>query len=94
MIPARREKTRYDLTCFCRSKPLLAVWGRDSAGRLYVHIKVWKANKLYAEVYSLHSLQITCRNCFRKHNVIIRDENMELREVSDAKAITSNSEDS
>jgi hypothetical protein len=53
---------------------LLAVYGREQdTGDLYVHIKVYKAGKLYAEIYTKHDIRLVCRECTRWHNIVIRN---------------------
>lgn len=65
----RRER---ELRCFCKQKPLLATYGVDSRGRLFVHIKVYKGNRIYSESVIMDgTVKIRCRNCLRWHQVNI-----------------------
>lgn len=65
----RREK---ELRCFCKQKPLLATYGQDSRGKLFVHIKVYKGSRIYHEsVVMGGTVKIRCRNCLRWHQVNI-----------------------
>ena len=78
-------ETSHQLRCFCRMKPLLALYGKDSAGKLYVHVKVYKSKRLYAEmVVQEGKVQIRCRECFRWHRVrIVGNQSAELVPNSD-----------
>ena len=86
-MPVRQERTKNKLNCTCRHHPLLAMWGLDTDGRPYVHVKVFKGGRLYAEVFSKHTLQITCRDCFRKLNIIIRQGRAELTRLQESEII-------
>ena len=55
------------------------MWGLDYDNRPYVNIRVFKGGRLYAEVFSRHTIQITCRDCYRRHNIIIRDQTANLK---------------
>lgn len=68
--PSRRERSKQELRCFCRSEPMLAMYGIDEDGELYVHVRIYKQKRLYSE--SWHSggvLKLRCRNCLRWHTV-------------------------
>lgn len=65
--------SKNELRCFCARHPLLAVYGIDEKGKLYVHIKIWKQERLFGEmVITGGKVKIHCRECFRWHSVIIR----------------------
>lgn len=71
-MPSRSE---YEFRCTCRHQPLLAVYGRErDTGDLYVHIKVYKAGRLFAEVYTTNDIKLICRECLRWHRIIIRND--------------------
>jgi hypothetical protein len=73
--------TEKPLKCFCRSKPLLATYGVDSSGKLFVRVKVYKQARIYAEVvFQGGVVQICCRNCFRWHRVIFKEHAAALSE--------------
>lgn len=68
-----KPRSEYEFRCNCKHRPLLAVYGREGGtGLLYVHIRVYKAGKLYAEVYSNHDVRLICRECQRWHRIFIR----------------------
>lgn len=70
-IRTRRSRTKHELRCFCAPKPLLAMYGVDESGRLYVHIRIYKQGKIYGEVYHTGGVvEIRCRNCFRWNRVV------------------------
>ena len=55
----------------CRFKPLLATFGRDASGELYIHVKVYKSGRVYGNIYATGSVRLQCRDCLRWHNVRI-----------------------
>jgi hypothetical protein len=81
-----------ELRCFCARKPLLATYGIDENGRIYLHQKTFKQNRLYAEsiIYS-GEVMIHCRDCYRWHRITFDDpaqvpvliENPTPRELSE-----------
>lgn len=74
----RRE---HELRCFCRSKPLLATYGIDSFGVLFVHVKVYKGDRIYGEIVVEGGLvKLHCRNCLRWHRVNISGTRARLAE--------------
>lgn len=76
MSSPRREK---ELRCFCKPAPLLATYGVDSRGRLFVHIKVYKQDRIFSESVHMGGLvKIKCRNCGRWQRVNIKGHEAEL----------------
>lgn len=74
----RREK---ELRCFCRGEPLLATYGVDSRGKLFVHVKIYKQNRIYGEIiFEGGEVKIRCRNCLRWHRVIFHSKEAVLLE--------------
>ena len=72
------------LRCFCRYKPILAVMKRDRQGKPFVHIKVFKSNRIYAEVvFSRGDMRVRCRECYRWHQVRIVQQRAQLEDVPD-----------
>jgi hypothetical protein len=72
----RREK---ELRFFCRSEPLLATYGLDHVGELFVRIKVYKQNRIFAQIVAKSGeVKIQCRNCLRWHRVVFRARVAEL----------------
>jgi hypothetical protein len=75
---ARREK---ELRCFCRGEPLLATYGIDSSGVLFVHVKIYKQQRIYGElVFEGGVVKLRCRNCLRWHRIIFKEKAAALRE--------------
>jgi hypothetical protein len=70
-----------ELRCFCSSKTLLAVCGRDSKSRQpFVHIKTWKGSRLYVEVViESGKARIRCRKCLRWFTVRIRLDDVDMK---------------
>lgn len=72
------DRKQHELRCFCRRHPLLAVYGVDAKGRVFVHIKVYKQRRVFGE--SVHyggEVKIRCRECFRWNNIIFISSNPE-----------------
>lgn len=61
------------LKCFCTRKPILAMYGLDAQGKLFVHIKIYKQNRVYGEILVTEgTVKLRCRECLRWHTVKIR----------------------
>lgn len=62
-----------ELRCFCSRTPLLATYGVDEKGKLYVHVKVYKQRRIYGEILvsDAATVRILCRDCIRWHTVKI-----------------------
>lgn len=68
------RRTSNELRCFCSRSPLLATYGLDTKGKLYVHVKIYKQRRIYGEVLVTEGrVQLHCRECLRWHTVIIRE---------------------
>lgn len=76
----RREK---ELRCFCRHKPLLATYGLDSDGKLYIHVKIWKARRIFGELIIEGNVKIRCRDCLRWHKIRVYNDQAVLRETDE-----------
>lgn len=75
----RREK---ELRCFCDKKALLATYGIDRKGSLFVHVKIWKARRIFGElVIEGGIVKIRCRECLRWHVIRIHQNRAVLRET-------------
>lgn len=62
----------FPLRCYCAGNPLLGVCGTDERGDPWVHVKVWKGQRLYAEVLASSGVvKLRCRKCLRWHKVKI-----------------------
>lgn len=66
--------TNQELRCFCRRKPLLALWGIDpKTHKAYVHLKVYRGQRLQAEMVAIEgTVRLRCRECLRWHTIRIR----------------------
>jgi hypothetical protein len=72
--PARRNKTSNALKCFCARKPLLAFYGVDEKGKIYIHVKVYKQDRIFGELWITGgTVKIRCRECLRIHTVVIKE---------------------
>lgn len=75
----RREK---ELRCFCRHEPLLATYGLDRKDKLFVHVKIWKAKRIFGElVIEGGVVKIRCRDCLRWHVIRINGTSANLEET-------------
>lgn len=64
-------RTRHKLSCWCLRRPLLAMYGLDERGRTYLHIKVYKQDRIYGEaVFYGGEVKIRCRECFRWQTIV------------------------
>lgn len=62
----RTVKSKHDLRCLCYREPLLAVYGLDEKGELYVHMKIWKQKRLFGEIVATGgTVKLKCRECLR-----------------------------
>lgn len=80
----------HELRCFCSRKPLLAVYGIDQKGRLYVHVKVYKQSRIFGEmVFVGGEAHIRCRECLRWHVIVFVDrrKTAHLEESAEPKEI-------
>lgn len=69
------EERHTPLRCFCSRKPLLATYGIKN-GELFVHVKVFKQQRIFGEVIVTGGVvRIHCRECLRWHRVIIKQPN-------------------
>ena len=69
----RQQQTRNELRCFCRRRPLLATYGLDTDGKLYVHVKVYKNRRIYGEILVTRGdIHLHCRECLRWHHIEIQ----------------------
>lgn len=64
---------RQELRCTCSRRPLLAIYGLDTDGQPFLHMKVYKGNRLYAEaVFTGGTARLHCRECLHWHVIRIR----------------------
>lgn len=82
----RREK---ELRCFCSTEPLLATYGIDSRGKLFVHVKIWKQKRIFGElVIEGGVVKLRCRVCLRWHRVVIRHDSAALSEEPEPNTVS------
>lgn len=82
-VTGQEVRTQNDLRCFCSRRPKLAVYGIDSKGRLYIHVKIYKQRQICGEILCQGGeIRICCRECLRWHRVnVIQPERAVLQEV-------------
>ena len=67
-----KQATKHPLRCECSRKPILAYYGLTDKGKIYLHVKVYKARRVYGELLVLSGeCQMRCRECYRWYTVII-----------------------
>lgn len=68
-----------DIRCYCTRRPLLAKFGRDKGGLLYVHTKVYKQGKIFGEaIFTRGVVHLRCRECLRWYRIRIRQMSDEV----------------
>lgn len=83
-----RQQTKNELRCTCSREPLLAVYGLDDKGNVYVHIKVYKNRRIFGEILIHHGdVEMRCRECFRWYRLVIRNNHPTLIETDQPEAI-------
>lgn len=59
------------------------MYGLDKNGARYVHIRVYKSHRVYAEIVARGGeVTVRCRECFRLYRIVIRDDHAQLIEAS------------
>lgn len=70
-----------EIHCYCSRKPMLAMYGVDEDGLLYIHIKIYKQNRIFGEfIIRGGNVQMRCRECFRWYRIFIQDNSPVLRQ--------------
>ncbi len=84
---------RHELRCYCRTTPLLALYGLNEDGKLYIHLRVYKASRIFGEiVVTGGECKIRCRECLRWYTVTIRQPDIAvLTETPPPEMIEANS---
>jgi len=81
-------RTTNDLRCFCPEKPLLATYGIDEDRQLYIHVRIWKQNRIFGEMIVKSGIvKIHCRCCLRWHTVVMREASANLRPIDPPKEL-------
>lgn len=77
--------TKNPLRCFCDSRPLMAFYGVDKNGELYLHTKVFRQSKIYSEIlFTGGTVKIRCRRCLRWHKITFKDGSAKVYDESAA----------
>lgn len=82
-VTGHEVQTQHDLRCGCRRQPILAKYGLDKNGRLYVHVKIHKQRQVCGEILCQGGeIKILCRECLRWHRVnVVQSKRAVLEEV-------------
>lgn len=69
-----KPRTRHELRCFCSRAPLLGVYGLDSDDKPFIHVKVYKQQRIFGEfIFKGGLVKMRCRECYRWYNIFIRE---------------------
>lgn len=80
----KKQKTQNEIRCYCRRKPLLAVFGLNEKGKPYVHVKVFKNRRIFGEILVTRGdIQLRCRECLRWYSITINEGRPKLTETSE-----------
>jgi hypothetical protein len=67
-----KQKTKNALRCECQRRPILAFYGLTDKGKVYLHVKVYKARRIYGEILVLSGqVELRCRECYRWYSVTV-----------------------
>lgn len=67
------KRSQHELRCLCSREPLLATYGVDEKGQLYIHVRVYKQRRVFGEVIVTGgTVKLHCRECLRWHTVVIK----------------------
>lgn len=67
-----KQATKNELRCECRRRPLLAMYGLDDKGGIYVHVKIYKSRHIYGEILVLQGImELRCRECLRWYRLVV-----------------------
>lgn len=63
---------------------MLATYGIDSKGKLFVHVKIYKAKRIFGElVIEGGIVKIRCRECLRWHTIRVYQDQAVLQETDE-----------
>lgn len=69
-----RVKTKKRCECVCSRHPLLAYYGVDENDKPYVHVKVYKQERLYGEWFMQDGVcNVRCRDCYRWTKIVFKN---------------------
>lgn len=71
-------QTKHPLRCTCNQEPLLAMYGRDKNGDAYIHVRIYKGNRVYGEIYTTHPISLLCRLCGMWWNINIVNQRYQM----------------
>lgn len=78
---------RNEIRCICARSPLLATYDRDARGKYFLHVKVYKQQRIYGEVWVEADalVKLRCRECLRIQKVRMVSNRPTLEEVHEPK---------
>lgn len=79
------DPPKHEWRCsFCARRPLLAMYGIDLDGRLYVHIKIERQGRTVSE--SVHKggiVSVKCRDCYRWQEIKMSSGRAMMSEIDE-----------
>ena len=66
---------------------MLAVYGIDTDGKLYIHVKIYKQRRVFGELIIKNGeVNILCRDCYRWHTIKMTGRTASLHEMQNPPA--------
>lgn len=82
---SRRPRTKHQLRCFCPRRPIIAMYGLDVTGRLYLHIMIYKQHRVFGNIVVRGGpVELQCRECARWHVINFSPEQRLLQKETSA----------
>jgi hypothetical protein len=76
----RERELRCDL---CVRRPLLATYGINEKEQVFIHVKIWKARRIFGEliIEEGSKVRLRCRECGRWHVIKLIGKHASLEET-------------
>lgn len=67
------DKSEREIYCaICENSPILATYGMDEKGRVFVHVKVFKARQIKADLFVRGGeVTLKCVKCLKYNKILI-----------------------
>lgn len=75
------SSTQHELRCDCSSHHLLAHYGVDENGKIYVLVASYRNREPRTKVFTNHSVKLWCVACKRWFSVVIDDQGVSKQEM-------------
>lgn len=76
------SERRGEIRCVCSRHPLLAMYGKTDKGKLFIHVRIYKQQRVYGEVWISDGAEVKlrCRECLRIQKIKIVNDRPLLEE--------------